>query len=80
MAELARRVRDELAPGAQIQQNRSPQPGQTVDRYVPDVTLAASELKLEAWIGLEDAVSRTASWARGAAATTEFHRTPATKS
>ncbi len=80
MAELARRVRDELAPGAQIHQGREAVPGQAVDRYVPDVSLAASELKLEPWITIEDAVSRTASWARRCAPAAEFHRTTAPQS
>jgi dTDP-glucose 4,6-dehydratase len=78
IAELARRVRDELAPGAQINQDRAPQSGQVVDRYLPDVTLAASELGLLPRITLEDAVSRTADWARRCAPTAEFHRTTAT--
>ncbi len=62
MAQLARRVRDELAPGAPIQQDRSPDPQQPVDRYVPDVTRASRELQLEPRITIEDAVRRTADW------------------
>jgi dTDP-glucose 4,6-dehydratase len=77
MAELACRVRDELAPDAQIHQSQSPEPGQPVDRYVPDVTRAASELHLEPWIALEDAVSRTAIWARGCEPAAEIPRTTA---
>jgi nucleoside-diphosphate-sugar epimerase len=80
MAELARRVRDELAPGAQIHQGRTAQPGQSVDRYVPDATLAASELQLKPWITLEDAISRTVDWARRCAPAAELHQTTATKS
>jgi dTDP-glucose 4,6-dehydratase len=80
MAELARRVCDEIAPGAQIHQGRTAQPGQSVDRYVPDVTLAASELQLKPWITLEDAISRTASWVGRCAPATDLHQTTATKS
>jgi nucleoside-diphosphate-sugar epimerase len=77
MAELARRVRDELAPGAQIQQDQAPQLGQAVDRYVPDVTLAAGELQLEPRITLENAISRTANWARRRAPAAEIDQTTA---
>jgi dTDP-glucose 4,6-dehydratase len=77
MADLARRVRDELAPRAEIQQARTPEPGQAIDRYVPDVTLAANELQLYPRIMLEDAVSRTADWARRCAPATNLQRTAA---
>jgi nucleoside-diphosphate-sugar epimerase len=80
IAQLARRVRDELAPAARIDQDRAPQPDQVVDRYVPDVTLAASELGLKPRITLEEAVRRTADWARRWAPKAEFHRTTATSS
>jgi nucleoside-diphosphate-sugar epimerase len=75
MAELARRVRDELAPNSQIQQDRQPIPGQPVDRYVPDVSRAANELGLEPRITIEEAVSRTAEWARRCATVGEPQRT-----
>jgi dTDP-glucose 4,6-dehydratase len=75
IAELARRVRDELAPDAQIEQHRQPNPGQPVDRYVPDVSRAANELGLEPRITIEEAVSRTAEWARRCATAGEPQRT-----
>ena len=34
-------------------------------RYVPDTTRARTELGLEAWIPLEEAIQRTAAWYRG---------------
>jgi nucleoside-diphosphate-sugar epimerase len=77
MSELARRVRDELAPGAEIQQAQAPLPGQALDRYVPDVALAASELQLRPRVTLEDAVSRTADWARRCASDASLLRTTA---
>jgi dTDP-glucose 4,6-dehydratase len=77
MAELARLVRDELAPGAQIRRDQTQQPGQTVDRYVPDVTRAAIELQLKPRITLEDAINRTADWARRCAPAAEIQRTTA---
>jgi dTDP-glucose 4,6-dehydratase len=80
IGDLARRVRDELAPGARIDQDRAPQPGEVVDRYVPDVTLAASELGLVPRISLEDAVRRTADWTSRCAPAAEFHPTTATSS
>jgi dTDP-glucose 4,6-dehydratase len=73
MAELARRVRDVIAPAAQIRQDRAPQAGGVVDRYVPDVTLAATDLQLKPRITLEDAINRTANWARRCAPTPELH-------
>jgi nucleoside-diphosphate-sugar epimerase len=80
MAELARRVRDELSPGAAIQQDQQPQPGQIVDRYVPDVARAARELGLEPSIELEDAIRRTAEWERRRAPDSDALRTAASKS
>ncbi len=80
IADLARRVRDELAPGVQINQDRAPQPGQVVDRYVPDVALAARDLGLLPRITLEDAVRRTADWARRCATAANFQPTTATSS
>jgi nucleoside-diphosphate-sugar epimerase len=80
IAELAQRVRDELAPGTSIRQEKQPKPGQLVDRYVPDVMLAARELGLEPSIGLEDAVSRTADWERRRAPDSDSFRTTASKS
>jgi nucleoside-diphosphate-sugar epimerase len=74
IGELARRVRDALAPGALIDQDRAPQRGQVVDRYVPDVTLAAIELGLVPRITLEDAVRRTAEWTRRCAPASDFTR------
>jgi nucleoside-diphosphate-sugar epimerase len=80
MAELARRVRDVLAPHAQIQQDRLPVPGQTVDRYVPDVTLAETELGLKPQIMLEEGIRRTAEWSRQCEAAAQFQRTAGSKS
>lgn len=64
IGELARVVVREIAPAATIHQERQPEPGRPVDRYVPDVTLAASSLRLAPRIALPDAVRRTAAWAR----------------
>jgi dTDP-glucose 4,6-dehydratase len=75
MAQLARRVRDELAPTAAIQQDRLPDPRQPIDRYVPDVSRAALELHLEPRITIEDAVRRTADWAGRCAPAAEPHPT-----
>jgi nucleoside-diphosphate-sugar epimerase len=77
MAVLAGRVRDELAPTAEIRRAKQPQPGQIVDRYVPDVSLARRELQLEPWITLENAISRTADWARQRTPAAGFQQTSA---
>lgn len=69
--ELARLVARELSPAATIEQDRLPEPAAAVDRYVPDVTRAATCLGLVPRIPLAEAIRRTASWARQAASFSE---------
>ena len=61
--ELARRVRDLLAPGAAIEVAAQPD-GRAPSRYVPDTARAERELGLKGWIGLEEGILRTAEWYR----------------
>lgn len=63
MAELARLVVREVSPGAEIVQERTPEPGAVIDRYVPDVTCARTRLGLVPRIALPKAIRRTADWA-----------------
>jgi dTDP-glucose 4,6-dehydratase len=45
---------------------QAPTPGAPIQRYIPDTRRASTELGLEAWIGLEEAIQRTVAWHRGA--------------
>ena len=74
MAELARLVVREVSPGAEIVQERTPEQGTAVDRYVPDVVCARASLGLLPRIALPEAIRRTAAWARSLPALQEFSR------
>jgi dTDP-glucose 4,6-dehydratase len=43
---------------------RKPMPGQPALRYVPNINRAASELQLDQWTSLDDAIRATARWHR----------------
>lgn len=63
IADLARRVRDLLAPGLEVRV--ALEPGQDLPpRYVPSVERARMELGLEPRMGLDEAILRTAAWNR----------------
>jgi dTDP-glucose 4,6-dehydratase len=62
--QLAQRVRDVLAPGAEIRVAGKAIPGQAPARYVPDTGRAETELGLRGGIGLEEGIIRTADWCR----------------
>ena len=62
--ELARLVASQIAPEAEIQQDRLPDAAAIPDRYVPDVSRAASELGLVPRIDLAEAIGRTTAWNR----------------
>jgi dTDP-glucose 4,6-dehydratase len=53
----------ELRPGTEVRIAAAPQPGAAVDRYVPDVTRARTELGLGQTIPLGDALRRTIDFA-----------------
>ena len=61
IADLARAIARETAPGALIRQARQPAPGVPAARYVPAVDRAAG-LGLRAWVPLEEAIRRTHQW------------------
>jgi dTDP-glucose 4,6-dehydratase len=62
IADLARSVVGETAPGAEIHIARKAVPGAPASRYVPDTGRAERELGLRAWIPLEEAIRRTHEW------------------
>ncbi|MGD1092286.1 MAG: NAD-dependent epimerase/dehydratase family protein [Bryobacteraceae bacterium] len=64
IASLATTMVDVLAPGTPIQVMGAPVPGRLPERYVPCTARARSELKLEQYIDLADAIRRTADWYR----------------
>jgi dTDP-glucose 4,6-dehydratase len=64
IADLARTVVQEVAPGAEIRIAQRPVPGAPASRYVP-ATDRAAELGLVPWISLEEGIRRTAQWHRG---------------
>jgi dTDP-glucose 4,6-dehydratase len=68
--ELAQQVRNVVAPGCPIEIAGTPTPGAPPSRYVPAVERASTGLGLSVWIGLEEAIRRTAAWHRSRARAT----------
>jgi dTDP-glucose 4,6-dehydratase len=62
--ELADEVRKVVAPQAEVQIAQTAAPGKPAERYVPDIARARTELGLDIWISLPDAITRTAEWYR----------------
>jgi dTDP-glucose 4,6-dehydratase len=62
IAELAQAVSRALPGNVPIVIAKKPVPGQPPARYVPDTSRAERELGLQQWVGLEDAIQRTARW------------------
>ena len=61
---LAETVARLVAPGRKVRILSKPDPSVPIDRYVPSTRRAREELGLAETIGLEEAVRRTAAWAR----------------
>lgn len=61
--DLAHKVRQVLAPGAEVLVAQQAAPGVPASRYVPDIRRAQSELGLDAWVSLEESIQRMAAWA-----------------
>jgi dTDP-glucose 4,6-dehydratase len=64
IGEIAEIVRREVAPQSVVEVARTPVPGAAVNRYVPDNARARSELALDEWVDLPEAIRRTAAWHR----------------
>ena len=62
--ELAKTIAGEVAPGAGIHVAKKAAAGAAPARYVPSVQRAEKELGLKVWVGLEEAIRRTAEWHR----------------
>jgi dTDP-glucose 4,6-dehydratase len=69
IAALARLVAAQVAPAAEVRVACPPTLGKPQERYVPDTSRARTELGLSESVGLEDALRRTAAWARARAGT-----------
>jgi nucleoside-diphosphate-sugar epimerase len=65
ISELANIIRQQIAPDSEVIIARKPEPSQQRQRYVPSIERARSELMLDSWIPLEEAIERTASWLKG---------------
>lgn len=64
IAELARAVAEEVNPKCAVEIARTAEPDAPLQQYVPSVEKAERELGLRAWIGLREAIRRTAAWHR----------------
>jgi nucleoside-diphosphate-sugar epimerase len=64
IADLARLVAATIAPETPVQVLGAPIPGRLPERYVPSTLRARSELGLQEYIDLADAIRRTAAWHR----------------
>ena len=59
---VARSVAARFSPAPPVRVARVAVPGQPAARYVPSTARARTELGLEAWIGLDEALRRTIDW------------------
>ena len=64
--QLAQRVVAIVDPGLPVRVTQSPAAPVAPSRYLPSTRRARSELGLEAWINLDEAIRRTAAWHRQA--------------
>ena len=64
IAQLAKIVRDEVNPRAEVHFAQEADPGEAAERYVPSTGRARSELGLEEWIDLRDGIRRMGEWNR----------------
>ena len=62
IAELARVVAEVVNPECSVEIAREAEPGAARQQYVPRVEKVERELGLHAWVGLREAIRRTAEW------------------
>ncbi|MDD2762739.1 MAG: NAD-dependent epimerase/dehydratase family protein [Opitutaceae bacterium] len=62
--ELAETVARLVAPGRRVKILQAPASSAPIERYVPSTRRAREELGLREFVGLEEAILRTAAWAR----------------
>jgi nucleoside-diphosphate-sugar epimerase len=62
IAELARLVAQTIGIPGNVKIAKTAVPRQSVECYIPDVQKTETELKLHQWIGLPEAITRTARW------------------
>ncbi|NNM74528.1 NAD-dependent epimerase/dehydratase family protein [Enterovirga aerilata] len=67
IAELARLVGSVIPGSGEIVIRGEPDPAATRNRYVPSIERARTELALDSWTPLDEAIRRTARYARGEA-------------
>jgi nucleoside-diphosphate-sugar epimerase len=68
IGDLARLVASTLSSGSDVSIAQEPQGGNFRSRYIPNVDKARRDLSLDVWTPLDQAIARTAEWARGPAA------------
>lgn len=64
LRELAESIAAETSPAVPVVLGRTPESGTLPQRYVPDISRAASELGLKQTVSLPEAVRRTMNWYR----------------
>ena len=64
IADLAKTVAILTEPTPKVEIFRTPQVGQKAERYIPSTQRAQTELGLQTWIPLEEALRRTITWHR----------------
>ena len=62
IAQLAAEVVKTISPKLKVESAKHPLPDQPAQRYVPSIQRARSELDLDVWINLPDAIRRTANY------------------
>lgn len=64
IVDLAHRVNTVLGGAGAVRVAKSPKPGVAPQIYVPSIARISAELKLSPTVGLDDAIRRTARWAK----------------
>ena len=62
IADLAKKVAILFEPSPRIEISNTTPPGQKVERYIPSIQRAQTELGLLTWIGLDEGIKRTINW------------------